>query len=125
MFDESVDVFRTGTTRVLVSRDLSEERLRVEPGSGLQVGAQLKLALPIGKREKPVLIEAHVARDKGPKGMVIFFDWMDQAGRRRLKQLIKGLPKVHQLKDDTATHTVISVGLNARIRNTGIKKKAG
>lgn len=84
----------------------------------------MQLALPIGKREKPVLIEAHVARDKGPKGMVIFFDWMDQAERRRLKQLIEGLPRVHQLKDDTATHTVISVGLNARIRNTGIKKKA-
>lgn len=123
VFDQSVDAFCTGTTRVLVSRDLSEGGLRVEPGSGLQVGTRLRLALPVGKREEPVLIEAHVARDEGEKGMVIFFDWMDQTERCRLKGLIETLPKIHALRDDTATHTAFPVGLNVRIRNTSLGKK--
>ena len=125
VFDASVDAFCTGATRVLVARDLSEGGLRVEPGSGLQVGARLRLALPVGKREEPVLIEAHVGRDEGEKGLILFFDWMDQAERRRLKQLIDKLPKIHQLQDGADTHTAIPVGLNVRIRNTGLKRNAG
>ena len=122
VFDQSVDAFCTGTTRVLVARDLSEGGLRVEPGSGLRVGARLRLALPVGRREEPVLIEAHVARDEAEKGLVLFFDWMDDSERQRLKQLIDKLPKIHRLEENAETHTAIPVGLNVRIRNTGLKR---
>ncbi len=83
--------------------------MRVADGSHLEMGERLRLALPAAPREEPLLIEAHVARDK--QGLVILFDWMDPASKTRLRELIKRLPKIRHLQDETPTQTVVPTGV--------------
>ncbi len=108
-YGQRVDAFCTGTTRVLVGRDLCDSGMRVADGSQLEMGERLRLALPVAPREEPLLIEAHVARDK--QGLVILFDWVDPASKTRLRELIKRLPKIRHLKDETPTQTVVPIGV--------------
>ena len=78
----------------------------VEPHNGLHVGDRLGVALPMAAREEPLLVEAHVAREE-ERGLLLIFDWMEPWMQTRLRQLIRGLPKIRRLQDDTGTHTVV------------------
>jgi hypothetical protein len=115
-YEHRVDAFCAGSTRVLVGRDLSEGGMLVERHDGMRVGEQLRLALPGPAREEPLLVEAHVARDEGERGLLLLFDWMEPDDQKRLRKLIHNLPKIRRLADDTATHTVVPARVVRRNR---------
>jgi hypothetical protein len=98
-------------TRALVGRDLSEKGLRVEPDPALRPGECVRLAIPGTRREDPLLVDAHVERDDGERGIVLLFDWMDPASLARLRRLMETFPRIHRLKDDTSTFTAVLAGL--------------
>lgn len=77
---------------VLVGRDLSLGGMRVDPHPRLRLGAVLQLAVHVRAGESPLVVRARVARDDGPRGLVLEFEGLDAAARDYLAQMMDGLP---------------------------------
>lgn len=72
----------------LRARDMSESGMRVDPHPRLPCGLRLTVAIPIGAREEPVVIQGQIARDDGDRGLAIHFDPLRGESLRRLRTLI-------------------------------------
>jgi hypothetical protein len=88
--------------RMLFGRDLSSGGMRVDRHPELRVGARLRLALYDAAREAPLVVEAVVARDDGPRGFGLQFLSMTPELAQRLEQLVATLPPVERLDDGEA-----------------------
>ncbi len=88
--------------RVLLGRDLSAGGMRIERHPELDVGASLRLAIYDPDHETPVVVQAVVQRDHGPKGMAVVFESVDKETARRLEGLVAALPLVERLEDGEA-----------------------
>jgi hypothetical protein len=80
-----------GDSCVLIGRDLSVGGMRVRPIQGLQVGDEFNLAL-YDRDATAMVVGAVVLRDDGWDGLVLRFQPMSPAIRRRLEQLVASLP---------------------------------
>jgi hypothetical protein len=106
VFEREVSAICAGGTRVLFGRDLSEQGMRVEPHGRLHLGERVRIVIHAAAREEPLLVEAHVARDDGPRGILLSFDYMEPSSRARLRVMIEALPKIRRFGDDEVpTHT--------------------
>ncbi len=77
---------------VMIGRDLSVGGMRVRPMQGLQLGDEFKLALYDDGDAAAMVVAAVVVRDEGWNGLVLQFQPMPSATRRRLEQLVESLP---------------------------------
>ncbi|MDJ0866493.1 MAG: PilZ domain-containing protein [Myxococcota bacterium] len=96
--------------RVLIGRDLSSGGMRVAPHPDLLVGERLRIAVYDPLREKPLVVQAVVARDDGAGGLALIFDEVGPEAARMLEQLVANLPPVECLSDGEtgALGTVLS-----------------
>lgn len=88
--------------RVLVGRDLSAEGMRVEPHPDLTMGARVRLAVYDTPHAEPLLVNALVVRDDGPRGLALRFEGVPGEIARRLEALVAMLPTVEPLADGEA-----------------------
>lgn len=88
--------------RMLFGRDLSAGGMRVDCHPELRVGMRLRLALYDATREAPLVVEAVVARDDGPRGFGLQFLSVTPELGTRLEQLVATLPRVERLDDGEA-----------------------
>jgi hypothetical protein len=77
---------------VMIGRDLSVGGMRVRPMQGLQLGDEFKLALYDDGDAEAMVVAAVVVRDEGWNGLVLQFQPMLSATRRRLEELVESLP---------------------------------
>lgn len=85
--------------RMLFGRDLSAGGMRVDRHPELRVGARMRLALYDAAREKPLVVDAVVARDDGPRGFGLQFLAVTPELATRLEQLVATLPRVEPLTE--------------------------
>jgi hypothetical protein len=82
-----------------LGRDLSIGGVRIVEHSGLEVGAEVTLALYGGRREEPVVVEATVLRDDGENGVALVFNSLSDGQRHALEKLCSALPPVESLRE--------------------------
>jgi hypothetical protein len=101
-YPRRVQVLEDEASRVLMGRDLSVSGMRIDPHPGLELGADLRLAVYAGMREEPFLLRAKVVR-AGPEGAVALrFEDVPEEAARRLEALVAALPPVESLDDGEA-----------------------
>jgi hypothetical protein len=76
--------------------------MRIDPRPGLEVGADLRLAVYGGMREEPFLLQAKVVRAVAEGAVALKFEAVSDAMARRLEALVAGLPPVESLDDGEA-----------------------
>jgi hypothetical protein len=82
-----------------LGRDLSIGGVRIVEHSGLEVGAEVTLALYAGRREEPLVVEATVLRDDGEDGVALIFNSVSDRQGRALERLCSSLSPVESLSD--------------------------
>ncbi len=92
----------TGSSRVLMGRDLSARGMRVERISDVEVGDRFTLALYGPAQQHPFLLEAVVERDDGDGGFGLRFEDVPADVTRELEKLVACLPDVESLEDGEA-----------------------
>jgi hypothetical protein len=88
--------------RMLLGRDLGVGGMRVDAHKDLKVGSRLRLALYDPAREAPLVVDAVVSRDDGPRGLGLQFLAVSPDVAARLEHLVATLPPVEQLSDGEA-----------------------
>jgi hypothetical protein len=78
--------------RVLLGRDISLGGMRVDPSPEVSVGDELRIALHVRAREKPVVVRARVSRDDGEDGLVLQFRELSPSAERYLRRMVDFLP---------------------------------
>ena len=89
--------------RVLMGRDLSLGGMRVDAHPELQVGDRLRVGLHLRARQKPLVVEAVVARDDGPAGLGLAFEALPTEALRSLRDMIAVLPILSVLESEEGT----------------------
>jgi hypothetical protein len=92
-----VTVLLGGGEYTVPGSDLSIAGMRVEPIPELTVGTELELAIYGSSGAEPVLVQAVVARDDGPRGIVFRFKSMAAWDRPRIEALIAAMPEIRCL----------------------------
>lgn len=103
VFETRIDAHCSGAERQLVGRDLSERGMLIAPDGRLRVGEQLRLFVYGAAREEPMLIDAHVARDDGRRGLAVLFDCLDPGALKRLRRLVRTLPTARRPAGEAPT----------------------
>ena len=93
--------------RVLMGRNLSTGGMLVEPHPDLGCGDKLTLAI-FGRPGDRILVKADVARDDGDAGLALRFEEPSAEVKRRLEQIVSGLPHLEQLTADATRATVVA-----------------
>jgi hypothetical protein len=86
-------------TQTVLGRDLSIGGVRIVGPSGLEVGAEVTLALYAGQRDEPVVIEATVVRDDDENGVALIFNSVSDNQKRALENLCSGLSPLASLQE--------------------------
>jgi hypothetical protein len=82
----------TEAGRVLVGRDISLGGMRVDPHPDLRVGDALRIGLHLRAREKPLVLDARVARNDGAEGFVLQFRSLSAEAEGYLRSMVNFLP---------------------------------
>jgi Tfp pilus assembly protein PilZ len=94
---EEVLALDLGLQRVrhaLLGVDLSRAGLRVEPHPELALGDRVKLAIWDAACVSSLVVEAEVARDYGPQGLLLRFAPLDGEAARELDRILERAPQV-------------------------------
>ncbi len=100
VYESEVGIFGLDNC-VLVGRDLSAHGLRVDKHPAMLVGAEIRLALPVGDDPEPVVVGARVVRDDGERGIALKFEWVDGGDESRLERLVASLQKIEMVEPET------------------------
>jgi hypothetical protein len=101
-YPRRVQVLEEQAGRVLMGRDLSVSGMRIDPHPGLEIGADLQLAVYAGMREEPFLLRAKVVRAGVEGAVALQFEDVSDAVAHRLEALVSALPPVESLADGEA-----------------------
>lgn len=82
----------TEAGKVLVGRDISIGGMRVDPHPELLLGDELKIGLHLRAREKPLVVDAQVARNDGERGLVLQFHGLSGEAESYLRSMVNFLP---------------------------------
>jgi hypothetical protein len=74
--------------------DLSRDGLRVEPHPELALGDRMKLAVYDAACATSLMLDAEVARDDGPQGLLLRFDPLDDALVEELNRILERTPQL-------------------------------
>jgi len=77
---------------VLLGRDISLGGMRVDPNPAVAVGDELRIALHVRARRKPLVVCARVSRDDGEDGLVLRFGELSPAAEGYLRRMVGFLP---------------------------------
>lgn len=91
-FEKHVVTVDDEATRVLLCRDISIGGMRVEPNDSLVPGDDLLVAVHIGARSEPMVVNARVTRDDGEKGLVLSFYDISRECENYLNKMVGQLP---------------------------------
>ena len=91
-FEKHVVTVDDEATRVLLCRDISIGGMRVEPNDSLVPGDDLLVAVHIGARSEPMVVNARVTRDDGEKGLVLSFYDISRECENYLNKMVGRLP---------------------------------
>jgi len=95
--------------RVLLGRDISLGGMRVEPHADVRVGDDVTIAVHVRAREKPLILEARVARDEGERGLVLQWSKLSPEARDTLTRMVEFLPVIATRQGtDEGTGVVVS-----------------
>jgi hypothetical protein len=97
-----LDFDHSDASQAALGHDLSLQGVRIVGHPGLEVGAEVALALYGGRREEPVVVEAKVLRNDGEEGLTLTFKSVSESQRRGLEKLEAGRPRLESLRHDTA-----------------------
>jgi hypothetical protein len=88
---------KTGVARdVLFGTELSLRGMRIEPHPRMRVGAKLRLALqPPGA--PPALLDAEVARDDGPRGLILRFSEATLSAREAIERMLAAGAEIERI----------------------------
>lgn len=89
--------------RVALGHDLSAEGIRIARQPGLARGMRLALGLYGSDGGAPLVLEAEVVVDHGPRGLGLQFRNLADAQRSALEQLLGSLPPLESLGNDAET----------------------
>jgi hypothetical protein len=96
-YTREVTMLLGGGEHVVQGSDLSIGGIRVEPLPELAVGTELEIAIYGASGAEPVLVQAVVARDDGPRGTVFRFKSMAAWDRPRIEAIIATTPEIQCL----------------------------
>lgn len=99
-------VFVFGGDSSVVGRDLSLSGMCIERQPGLQVGDTVRLALSGPVREEPIVVQGRIVRDAGERGLGLEFTEITEP--RRLEALVRSLPQIESLADESNGRLVLS-----------------
>jgi hypothetical protein len=96
--------------RVALGHDLSAEGIRIAQQPGLKKGMSIALGLYGAEGGNPLVLEAEVVADHGPRGLGLQFRRVAEPQRRALETLLATLPPLESLGNDaeTARRLVVS-----------------
>jgi hypothetical protein len=89
--------------QVMLGHDLSAEGIRIARQPGIAVGQRIALGLYGAAGGAPLVIEAEVVVDHGPRGFGLVFQGMHPEQRRELEELVGSLTPLESLGGDSAT----------------------
>jgi hypothetical protein len=78
----------------LLGVDLSHEGIRVEPHPELALGDRVKLAIWDAACISSLVVEAEVARDDGPQGLLLRFAPLGEEAARELDRILERSPQI-------------------------------
>lgn len=89
--------------RVALGHDLSADGIRIARQPGLKKGMSIALGLYGADGGTPLVLEAEVVADHGPRGLGLQFRALGDAQRRALQTLLETLPPLESLGTDAET----------------------
>ncbi|MCH7600271.1 MAG: PilZ domain-containing protein [Myxococcales bacterium] len=98
-FEKHVVTVDDEATRVLLCRDISVGGMRVEPNDSLVPGDDLLVAVHIGARSEPMVVNARVTRDDGEEGLVLSFYDISRECENYLNKMVGRLPDLANSDD--------------------------
>ena len=87
----------------MLGHDLSAEGIRIARQPGLAVGQRLALGLYGAAAGGPLVVEATVVCDHGPRGLGLAFQGVKPEQRRQLEELLGTLAPLESLVGDGET----------------------
>ncbi len=111
-YDRRVDILDfddSEASQTALGHDLSVQGVRIVGHSGLEVGAEVTLALYGGQREEPAVVEATVLRDDGEAGLTLTFKSLSEEGKRALAKLKAGRPCLESLREGAGGREAVVV----------------
>ena len=91
-YSEHVIALGVEAARVLLGRDISLGGMRVDPNPEVSLGDELRIALHVRAREKPLVVRAQVSRDDGANGLVLQFHELSPSTEGYLRRMVNFLP---------------------------------
>jgi hypothetical protein len=89
--------------RVALGHDLSAEGIRIARQPGLAKGMRIAIGLYGSDGGTPLVVDAEVVADHGPRGLGLAFRSVTAEQRRALEALVAALPPLESLGHDTET----------------------
>ncbi len=89
--------------RVALGQDLSAHGIRIARQPGLKKGMSIAIGLYGAEGGAPLVLEAEVVADHGPRGMGLEFRGVGDGQRRALETLLDTLPPLESLGEDAET----------------------
>ncbi len=93
--------------RVALGHDLSADGIRIASQPGLAKGTRVALGLYGAEGGAPLVIEAEVVADYGPRGLGLEFRNASREKRRALERLVAGLPPLESLVEDVTQRCLV------------------
>ena len=109
-FTRRVMAAGSGTSHVLIGRDLSSGGMRVRPDPDLEMGDVLKLAVHGHPGQPAIMVKARVMRDDGKDGVVLRFEELPDSIARKLEEMVAKLPSLPSGKRASGTGPANVVG---------------
>jgi hypothetical protein len=98
-YSQHVIALGVEAARVLLGRDISLGGMRVDPHPDVSLGDELRIALHVRAREKPLVVNARIARDEGDEGLVLQFFSLSESTESYLRRMVNFLP-ILALRED-------------------------
>ncbi len=89
-----------GTPRVALGHDLSVDGIRIARQPGLKQGTSIQIGLYGAEGAAPLVLEADVVADHGPRGLGLAFRRVNAEQARTLERLVAALPLLESLGSD-------------------------
>lgn len=105
--EEHVVTVSDEATRVLLCRDISLGGMRVEPNDSLVPGDDLLVAVHVGARSEPMVVNAKVARDDGEKGLILKFYDLSKESEGCLNKMVSKVSNLGSGTDQASNQNVI------------------